>query len=200
MPIEFNSEYIYANVYFRVDNPKKEISDLFISFLDINIYFYVKQRIKFFVITKEIVEEYNLSIDKLYQSACENAELEGYNFRGLADTIASLIPGIEDTENKVVNSVDDYMYVFTNKTGNFGAAGLVLKTHLDAFADKIGVNQMIILPSSIHELIVIPDTANLNTEILRSTVKAVNKEVISYDIYLSDNVYIYNRGGVQICW
>ena len=57
------------------------------------------------------------------------------------------------------------------------------------FARKVGRN-FYIIPSSIHEVILIPDT--LDIHYMKAMVKEVNGTEVSPDEVLSDNVYRYD--------
>ena len=70
-----------------------------------------------------------------------------------------------------------------------GASAILYPNTLKGLYNKIG--SFYILPSSIHEVICVPDK-NANLEVLKSTVKDANKTVVSQEEKLSDNVYYFN--------
>lgn len=89
------------------------------------------------------------------------------------------------------------LYVLTNKSCLHGAVQLLNKDALNSAADHIGSDDIIILPSSIHELIILPadrekeDTGHIRE--LADIVHCVNDtEVLEQEI-LSYNVYHYSR-------
>ncbi len=86
------------------------------------------------------------------------------------------------------------MYVFTNEQRYLGASVILYKDILKNFAKQIGDN-LAILPSSTHELIVVPAGVAGYTGInhLKEMVKEVNATQVEPEEYLSDNVYFYNR-------
>ena len=59
------------------------------------------------------------------------------------------------------------------------------------FAKKVGRN-FYIIPSSIHEVILIPDTLDMDIRYMKAMVKEVNGTEVSPDEVLSDNVYRYD--------
>lgn len=63
---------------------------------------------------------------------------------------------------------------------------------LQEFADRVG-SDVFILPSSIHETLLIPANADMDTEYLRDMVRTVNRTKVAPDEILSDNVYYYSR-------
>ena len=86
------------------------------------------------------------------------------------------------------------MYIVTNRLKLHGAVAMLQKDRLKEFADNLKVDTLTIIPSSVHECIIINDKdAQKDTEELREMVKEVNETVVSDQDILSNNVYIYNR-------
>ena len=67
-----------------------------------------------------------------------------------------------------------------------------MKNMLKDFADRIGSN-LYILPSSIHEVIILPKFAMFNKQELINMVRDVNSEGVAVDEVLSYTVYEYDR-------
>lgn len=66
---------------------------------------------------------------------------------------------------------------------------------LKAFADEKGCN-LFILPSSVHEVLLICDEKEMCVAELKAIVSSVNRDpdVIEAEEVLSDSVYYYDRG------
>lgn len=94
------------------------------------------------------------------------------------------IPETEDTSNE--------MFVLTNQSKLNGASCILYDDVLKNFAKKID-NDLYILPSSIHEVILLPKLETFDKEQLVNMVREVNTEGVSYDEILSDHVYTYSR-------
>ena len=89
------------------------------------------------------------------------------------------------------------MYILTNKQELNGASALLYGDILKDFANKKGA-YMYFLPSSIHEVIIVPaDRINDPTKLL-SIVHDANTTVVSIGDVLSDSVYYYDRKKDQI--
>jgi hypothetical protein len=84
------------------------------------------------------------------------------------------------------------MYVLTNTSGSLGAAALFYPDVKDKAAELIG-SDYYILPSSTHEVILVPDSAGINPKELCEMVKQANRTVVDEKDILSDNVYHYSR-------
>lgn len=83
------------------------------------------------------------------------------------------------------------MYVATNSKKLNGACVMLYDGLLRSFARKVG-KSFYIIPSSIHEVILIPDTLDMDIRYMKAMVKEVNGTEVSPDEVLSDNVYRYD--------
>ncbi|MGN0711447.1 MAG: DUF5688 family protein [Anaerovoracaceae bacterium] len=83
------------------------------------------------------------------------------------------------------------MYVITNRQNINGASVILYDGILERLAEKIGDN-LYILPSSIHEVIVMPALHNDSAE-LEKMVTEINAEQVSPGERLSDHVYFYDK-------
>lgn len=84
------------------------------------------------------------------------------------------------------------MYVLTNESRRCGAAAILYEGELDRIGRRLG-EDFYILPSSIHEVIIVPMSCGHTREELRKMVKEINITQVSQEEYLSDHVYIYYR-------
>ena len=84
------------------------------------------------------------------------------------------------------------MYIMTNEQQVNGAAVLVYDGVLQQFADELQ-EDFYILPSSIHELILVPAGGFAGADRLLDLVKEANHSVVDPVDLLSDSVYYYNR-------
>lgn len=84
------------------------------------------------------------------------------------------------------------MFVMTNKTGLNGAAVILYEGAVKSFAEKTGFD-VYILPSSIHEVILVPATPAAEAGALLDLVREVNAGSVSTEEWLSDNIYYYSN-------
>lgn len=84
------------------------------------------------------------------------------------------------------------MYIMSNKTRTFGAATLLYDKVLSDFAKKLKAD-LYILPSSVHEMILIPVTDDHEPERLKAMVKEVNETQVDAEEVLSNSVYCFER-------
>lgn len=63
---------------------------------------------------------------------------------------------------------------------------------MDKASERVGGQSFFILPSSIHELLIIPDNGNFDLKSLEHMVKEVNATTVDPADQLTDNVYHYD--------
>lgn len=83
-------------------------------------------------------------------------------------------------------------YVLSNEKGINGAAVLLYDGVLREISDRLG-RDLVLLPSSVHEIIVIPYKEGVRTEDLEVVVRMVNETEVPEEDVLSDRVYRYWR-------
>lgn len=84
------------------------------------------------------------------------------------------------------------MFILSNPKGINGATCLLYDNVLKKFSDRLQ-SDLFILPSSIHEIILIPYEKTIAREALAAMVKDVNHTQVASDEVLSDRVYHYSR-------
>ena len=87
-------------------------------------------------------------------------------------------------------------YVLTNSSGIYGASVLAYDCGLEGsilslVADTIGENYYII-PSSIHELILLPESLDYNAADLQKMIREANKTLVRPDDILTNYLYHYD--------
>ena len=83
------------------------------------------------------------------------------------------------------------MYILSNKNKVLGACIILDKNMMKTVSDIVGIN-FYLLPSSIHEWLVVPESPDLTRADLADMVRDVNASVVSQEERLSDNVYTYS--------
>ena len=98
----------------------------------------------------------------------------------------------EDELCAMIDSVDSYIYVLTNPSKQLGAVTITYENVLRDFANEKNCN-LYILPSSIHEVLLVPEEDNMDAAQFKEMVKSVNQTELEETEILSDNVYYYDR-------
>lgn len=176
--------------------PYKEIGDL------VKIYKVAthmdKDGVASFIISNDMIKNWNVDINTVDNMANNNTPaLFPFTLKGMSELLNELLFDLnkDDQENRELFS-DGYegskkMYVLSNKFGISGASSILYKDVLKNFATQINAN-LYILPSSIHEVIIIPDTYRINVSDMREMVADVNQSVVNVGEILSNEIYFYD--------
>ena len=127
--------------------------------------------------------------ENLYRTAMMNMCVDGEADFTDIRTIVERMTGISFPDN---DSQDTDMYVLTNSRRCFGAAEILDKRTLRMVADQVG-DRFIVLPSSVHETLVMPSKDESEYEELAHMVRMVNDTQVEAEERLSDHVYVYSR-------
>lgn len=85
-----------------------------------------------------------------------------------------------------------FLYVLSNKKGSFGAVTMLFTEVLERFSNEIG-GGFYILPSSVHEVLLVPDETTLTTDIFSDMVRRINAEHVEETEVLTDSIYYYDK-------
>lgn len=99
-----------------------------------------------------------------------------------ADTIGELLADMPDKPP---------LYVFSNQYGTNGAGCILYEGCLAEFAQAQN-SDIIILPSSIHEVLLTPDSEDMNYMDMEDMVNHINQEEVAEEDVLSNRVYRYS--------
>lgn len=98
-----------------------------------------------------------------------------------------------DTHKKQMNEqVESPMYVLSNQYKIWGASTILYPGVLKAAAKQLD-GDLIILPSSIHEVILVRKEMMLDYDTMAEMVKEINQKEVLEEEVLSDSVYLYCR-------
>lgn len=151
-------------------------------------------------IKNNLVEIWKVDTDTLYELALANTQRL---YRGTVQSMADMVKDIladklnEEYSREFFDMMVDAkdrvpMYVCTNTKKIHGAGVILYKGLLQEFSERLN-SDVFILPSSIHETLLIPANNYWDIEYLREMVRSVNRTDVAPDEILSDNVYYYNR-------
>ena len=102
-----------------------------------------------------------------------------------------------DKDNEEAFSDSFPMYVLSNQRRVDGAACMLYPNLISDFADAAG-SSLYIIPSSIHEVLILPTAhADENTEI-KNMIKEINDTQVNAEEILSYSLYFYDRNERKI--
>ena len=172
-----------------------------VPFLDLAVIFFLSFGVRgdtqiTSVIHNHQARSWNVSPQDLYEIAKENTPRL---FPHILGRLEHLVLGWDD-DGELVKSSDPMaptLYILSNETGTHGATCMLYENIIKDFADKLG-SDLIILPSSIHEVLLMADNHTHRYEGLRDVVQLANAEEVPKEDILSDQVYLYRRSDNSI--
>lgn len=130
--------------------------------------------------------------ESLYRTARRNTR------RDMPEFLVSIRELVEDMTGITVQGEDDLpMYVLTNKEKRFGASAMLYSEQMGKLAEKFDCN-LLILPSSVHEVLLLPDDHCQEYDFYRQMVGEVNRTQVEAEEVLSYGLYRYNRMSAEI--
>ena len=170
-----------------------------IRFLDLAIVFYCLIAMDFatgnatILIHHSHLKNWNITTTELFQIAKDNTQkILPEKLYDMNDVLYELSRRLTHP-NPTVSRPSPYpMFVLTNETNLFGAACLLYKDLLKHFSEK-SQTDFYILPSSIHEVILVPTLENDCYGELSDMVREVNDSQLMDDEILSTHAYYYSR-------
>lgn len=204
-----------SQLVFRVVNYEKNAEILknspYITFLDLAIVPYISFQVDesnwgSILVKNEHLNLWGITNENVMKIAAENTpKLMQPQIRKMEDTIRQLLAsgGGEDTKEyeKLLEEMEESenkvpMYVLTNGKNLYGATCMIYDGVIEMFAEEMG-EDIYILPSSIHEVILLPVSKALNSMELKAMVQEINRTQIPIEEVLSDHVYkfsVHERG------
>ena len=146
-------------------------------------------------ISRQQLDELGMTEEELYQAAMENmkSDVKILTF-GNANNVISA--GNEVLEISLVDSI-----ACVSNSETYKGAGMMLNTELmSAFAEHFE-SDVLILPSSIHELMVVMYTGDIEQiKYLKQAVEYANRtpDLLLPNDFLSDNVYFFSQKTQEI--
>ena len=145
------------------------------------------------LITNHLLEKMQITKEQLQEDALKNApQLRPVVLKGMSEMMVELM-GEEFQELMGEQDLpqDEKMYVATVPDRVSGAGVLAYQEFMDEAAQKLG-GDFFILPSSIHEILLVKDDGNANFKDLKAMVEEVNATQVLPEEKLTDSVYHYD--------
>ena len=180
------------NVELLKKNPHREIEDLSIVYKILLEESELGDAV--ISITNEFLENWKVNEEDLWTASEENTKrIFPAEFFTMTSALTELMEERKATENLLTGKktgIRDRMYVLSNKKRSEGAACLAYPGILETIAGILHRNYYI-LPSSIHEVIVLPDRGELEVKEINEMVKDINECELDPEDVLSDHCYKY---------
>ena len=145
------------------------------------------------LITNDMVERFGITPEQLHEDALNNApDFRPAVVKGMTEVMFDMMgPEAAAMGIPMVEPEDELMFVATTPDKNHGAGVIAYQDFMDQAAEKLG-GDFFILPSSIHEVLLVKDDGSKTYQDLEAMVKEVNETQLSPEEKLTDNVYHYD--------
>lgn len=176
---ERNTEYLKDKVY-------REFLDLAVTYRVI-----VNQQedgIATYAVTNSQCKALGICMEELEAAAKKNLESEDFRVQALDEVLAALTGCDEFAECPVK------LWVCTNQTGISGARVMLADKCFRGLAERLR-DDLLILPSSVHEVIVLQmkEVSTVGIQDVQNMVREVNTSAVMAVDILGDSVYLYSR-------
>lgn len=199
----FSDENIKENVYFRIINKKrnkellKDVPHMTYESLAMIIAINVTNMVKdegeaSFVIHNIHMERLHYTKEELFTFAKQNTPRLFPVWRKSLQELFPTLPTCEAVENTLV---------LTNQSKLYGAGTIFYKDVLRETAEILRADRLVILPSSIHEVLVLKQNTDSESKFYREMVQNVNYEAVRRDEVLDDTYYLYDKktDRIKVC-
>lgn len=157
-----------------------------LPWLDLALVFYL-------CVPEQVVEDATALIYTSHMD-CWGVTLEEI-FRAAAENTTGVRIYIEPMEtflgDRGFKPLSSGMYILSNERKMFGAGVIIDPRVQQMCLERLG-ESFYILPSSIHELILLPESLATTREELDQLIQEVNEACVSQEEYLSDHAYYYS--------
>lgn len=144
------------------------------------------------LVTNDMMDMFGVSKEQLREDALENApKIRPAVIRGMNEMMLEMMRPEDAEMFGITDLPDDFMYVASVPDRTAGAGILAYQGFMDEAAERLG-GDFYILPSSLHEIILIPDQGDMDFGAMKNMVHEVNETEVDPKDRLSDSVYHYD--------
>ena len=140
------------------------------------------------LVTNQMLEQYGITKEQLRADALEIApEIRPAEIRGMLEVMNEMAPGMLPE----IAPEDEQMFVASVPDKIHGAGVIAYPNFMEDAVQKMG-GDFFVLPSSIHEVLLVKDNGQMSAKELENMVKEVNATQVEPADQLTDHVYHYD--------
>ena len=202
-----NYESVRKMIVYRVistERNKELLEDLpHIEYMDLSIVFNVLVSQDYMGVASMFVRNihmklWDVTVEDLYKDAEENTQkLERYEIKSMTSVLCEIMEEVSPVEydhdecmKQLSGSVP--VYVLSNKKRVEGAVCMLYTDVIKNFSDTVD-KDLYIIPSSIHELLLLPTQNKDDGEQIKKMIQEINDTQVKPEEILSYSLYYYNR-------
>lgn len=150
-------------------------------------------------ITNDIMEYYGITKEELHEKAFDNMRRKDPpKIENIMEKLQKLLPEemLEELDEELDEEIPDEnpLYVITNKRNMFGAVEILDSHTMDMIKERLGDQEYIAIPSSVHEFLLMAADKAMPPEIMAGLIQEVNQNEVAPEDRLSDHVYKVDPG------
>lgn len=163
-------------------------------FLDLAIVYYYLMELEdlgdaVILIRNTHVAMWNMKEEELFDLAVINMKrLLPWEFVSMEEMMRTLMEG----ECWLMGAGESTLYVLSNTKRSYGAVWITEKAVQKAIGEEVQ-DDYYILPSSVHECMIVPFKAEVSPMILSEMVEEINQTQVDPEEVLGDTIYFYDR-------
>lgn len=194
-------QYVRDRIFYKLINYEKNTKLLedvpYFRWCDLAVVFYygVEENVlgrASILIHNNHLAMWEQTADTLYRTAQFNMK------KSMPELLIPMSELVEEmTGIKLERSDDIKMYVLTNRVKLNGASAMLYSDKIRELADSLH-SDLLILPSSVHEVLLLPDDSEEQYDFYRQMVEEVNTTQVEPEEILSFNLYRYNKDKAKI--
>lgn len=140
------------------------------------------------LITNQMLEMYGITSKQLQKDALDVIQKnEPVSIKNMDEIMYELTNGFVGS----IENPESPMWVATNESNFHGASVMAYPDFMEQAAKKLN-DSFYLLPSSMHEVLLVPDSFNLKAQELKEMVTVINASEVSPEERLTDNAYHYD--------
>lgn len=182
--------------------PHREIEDLSLIF-DLRFSMSDERGRGSIKIDHTMLKKWGISEETLYQDAMKNVGEKGGPILQSLETAAEEALGIREGGENLLESGEPKVlpetlcYTLTNPEKYYGAAAILYPGVMEK-ASALFPDGFYLLPSSIHEMLILPKNGMAEPQALGEMVREVNRTGVEKEDILSDRIYEYDKEAGKI--
>lgn len=188
-----NRKFILTHVYMGIQKASdEEIEKKKCGLRGLESYLYIRGNVEngggySVKVSEQMLKLANLDADEVWERAKENTFEETE-----IQSVTSILFDLDDMPYEKAGMKSDFpeLYVISNNCRFRGASAILDREALKSFAKEQGVNELAVLPSSIHEMLILPYQGDMNLNDLSAIVKEVNAVQVEPEERLTDTAYL----------
>lgn len=142
-------------------------------------------------VTNNMIADWDVDTKTIHETSMQNMRnLFPTTFQSINYAMNNITRNEPENPNEGFET-EDLMYVLSNTSHMNGASAILDEEIMHKIIDKLG-KDFTIIPSSIHELIIVKSIPGANPSEIAEMINAVNNTSVEQDIRLSDHPYRYS--------